>query len=146
MHEKDKHRYDDMLKLPHHISIRRPQMPVADRAAQFSSFAALTSYEAAIEETARLTDARIELDEDEKACLNEKLQMLLEVLDQQPEVKTTYFHPDGQKAGGVYVRAAGRQQRIDETARTLVLTDRSPILNEQIYTIESALFCKMDWM
>ena len=68
--------YKDIINLPHHQSIKRPHMSQYDRAAQFSPFAALTGHDAAVKETARLTDERILLDESRKAILNEKLQMI----------------------------------------------------------------------
>lgn len=128
--------YEDMLHLPHHTSVLRPRMSNLERAAQFSPFAALTGYEAAIAETARQTDTRAELDESEKALLNEKLQILRKHIDRRPAVTITYFRPDERKAGGAYVRAAGTVQRIDETERRLVLADRTTIPIEQIYAIE----------
>ena len=74
MSEHDTRKYDDIIHLPHHVSARHPQMSPLNRAAQFSPFAALTGHGAAIQETARLTDAFIELDEDQKERLDEQLQ------------------------------------------------------------------------
>ena len=68
--------YDDIIGLPHHVSEVHPQMGRIDRAAQFSPFAALTGYSDAIRETGRLTEERVELDEDMKEGLDEKLRML----------------------------------------------------------------------
>ena len=90
----DENKYDDILYLPHPVSARHPQMPLADRAAQFSPFAALTGHEAAIRETARLTKERVELDESRKEILDERLQMIRENLSEKPEVTFTYFQPD----------------------------------------------------
>lgn len=56
------HKYDDIINLPHHVSLRHPQMPSLDRAAQFSPFAALAGHDAAIRETARLAESRLERD------------------------------------------------------------------------------------
>lgn len=82
--DKDPHRYDDMLDLPHHQSSTKPRMSVSNRAAQFSPFAALTGYDAEIRETARLTDEKIELADNEKDRLDEKLRIIAEHLDQHP--------------------------------------------------------------
>ena len=131
------HRYDDLLDLPHHVSGTRPHMSMRDRAAQFSPFAALTGYDAAVRETARLTQPRAELDESSKAMLNEKLQQLQELLEERPEVVITYYVPDERKAGGAYVRAAGQVKKIDGDRRTIVMMDRTEIPLEQIYGIES---------
>ena len=49
----DLHRYDDIIHLPHPVSKKHPQMPILDRAAQFSPFAALSGYEAAIKDMER---------------------------------------------------------------------------------------------
>ena len=89
--------YDDIIDLPHPTSVRHPRMPMADRAAQFSPFAALVGHGAAIRETARLTDRKIELTEEEKAVLDDKLCLLL---DTGGEAVFTYFLPDEKKDGG----------------------------------------------
>ena len=95
--------YNDIIDLPHHISTTRPRMSMLDRAAQFSPFAALTGYDAAIKETGRLTGQRIELTEECRAVLDRKQQVLLENLAEHPEVSVTYFVPDERKSGGAYV-------------------------------------------
>ena len=107
MIEKDEHRYDDIIDLPHHTSKKHPRMPLLDRAAQFAPFAALTGHEAAIKETARLTEEEIELDENRKELLDLRLQQLQECLAEQPMVTVTYFKPDEKKAGGAYVSVTG---------------------------------------
>lgn len=70
--------YDDIISLPHPTSSRHPRMPISDRAAQFSPFAALAGHSAALAETARLTDRQIELSDDDKAVLDQKQRILLE--------------------------------------------------------------------
>ena len=87
-------KYGDILNLPHHQSKVHPQMSIYDRAAQFSPFAALTGHEAAIKETARLTEEQVELDEDKQEELNEKLQTLIAYATEHPTVSVTYFKPD----------------------------------------------------
>lgn len=131
--------YDDIIALPHHVSARHPRMTIAERAAQFSPFAALTGYEAAIHETARLTDRRIELDESEKEILDEKLRDLSERLSDQPEVSITYFRPDGRKMGGAYLIAAGVVKRIDEFKHIIMMKDGRRIPIDEIIEIDSAL-------
>lgn len=99
-------KYDDIINLPHFVSKKYPQMSMRDRAAQFSPFAALTGYDAEIKETTRLTDRRIELDEDVLDKLNERLYILRKVLDDgsvYPEVRITYFEKDLKKDGGKYI-------------------------------------------
>ena len=97
------HDYDDIINLPHHVSTRHPQMSMYDRAAQFSPFAALTGYDDAIQETGRLTEQKIELDEETLEKLDERFQILQEHLGEQPEVRFTYFKPDERKEGGAYL-------------------------------------------
>lgn len=58
--QKDRHRYDDIIGLPHHVSKTRPRMPVQDRAAQFAPFSALTGHKEAVRETARKTEEKAE--------------------------------------------------------------------------------------
>lgn len=127
------HRYDDIIDLPHYTSPIRPRMPLRDRAAQFAPFAALVGHGAAIRETARLTDSKIELAEDEKARLDEQLHMILE---QQPEVSICYFKPDAKKAGGAYVTITGHGKKFDEISKTLILEDGTSIPVENILKIE----------
>ena len=123
MRENDEHRYDDIIDLPHYVSRKHPQMPLLDRAAQFAPFAALTGHEAAIKETARLTEEEIELDENSKELLDLRLQQLQEHLSEQPEVTVTYFCPDEKKAGGAYETVTGAVKKVDAYAGELVFTD-----------------------
>lgn len=132
--------YDDILHLPHPTSKRHPRMPIVDRAAQFSPFAALTGHRAAIEETARVTDRRIELDEDAKEQLDQTLQLLLERIDEQPEITVTWFSPDKKKAGGQYHTATGKLKRIDSREGRLILTDGNQIPLEDLLEIRSESF------
>ena len=132
--------YDDILHLPHPTSKRHPRMPIADRAAQFSPFAALTGHKAAIEETARVTERRIELDEDAKEQLDQTLQLLLERIDEQPEITVTWFSPDKKKAGGQYHTATGKLKRIDTQESRLILTDGTQIPLEDLLEIRIESF------
>ena len=132
--------YEDIINLPHHVSKTRPQMSMLDRAAQFSPFAALTGYDAAIKETGRLTDEKIEMDEDRKTALDMKQTYLIEMLDEQPEISITYFLPDTKKSGGAYVTVTGNLKRFDEYERLLILTDGKKIPMDDIADIDSDLF------
>ena len=132
--------YEDILNLPHHVSKTRPQMSMLDRVAQFSPFAALTGYDDAIKETGRLTDEKIEMDEDRKAALDMKQAYLIEMIDEQPEISITYFLPDTKKSGGAYVTVTGNLKRFDEYERLLILTDGKKIPMDDIADIDSDLF------
>lgn len=134
--EKD-HDYDDIINLPHHVSSKRPQMSMLDRAAQFSPFAALTGYDDAIQETGRLTDEKINLSEEEKEALDRKQQFLLERLDERPALTVIYFVPDEKKSGGAYVTKSGNLKKIDEVERMMTLTDGTKISLDDVYDIES---------
>ena len=111
-----------------------------DRAAQFSPFQALTGYGAAIQETGRLTDRKIELSEDERIVLDMKQQILLDNIRERPDVSITYFIPDERKDGGSYVTVTGNVKKIDDYQRLLILTDRAQIPLDEIVDIESELF------
>lgn len=136
----DTHKYDDIINLPHPVSSRHPQMSLHDRAAQFSPFAALTGYDAAVKETARLTEQRIELDESSKSLLDEKLGIVQEQLDQKPEITITYFKPDPKKAGGSYVEVAGSIKKIDEYERLLVLCSGEKIPIDEVIAVQGEIF------
>lgn len=128
--------YDNIIDLPHHVSATRPQMSMMDRAAQFSPFAALTGYDAAIKETARLTDQKIDLDDYEKEEINDKIQLITEHLGEDFEVVITYFQPDSRKAGGAYVDAVGIVKKIDEYDRVIILQDGKKIPIDDILDID----------
>lgn len=140
MNNANNHYYDDIIDLPHHVSATRSRMSMIDRAAQFSPFAALTGYDAAIKETGRLTDERIELSEESRAALDRKQQLLLDNLADRPEVSVTYFVPDERKSGGAYVTVSGRVKKIDSYQRLIVLTDGTKISLDDILDMESELF------
>lgn len=129
-------RYDDIINLPHHVSATHTPMPVADRAAQFSPFAALTGYEDAIDETARLTQEWVELDENEKERLNEKLQKIRDQLSIHPQVMFTYFEPDQKKQGGAYLTTEGRVKKIEGLRGAFLMEDGKEILIESIVDVE----------
>lgn len=129
------HKYDDILTLPHHVSPSRARMTQADRAAQFSAFAALTGYDAAVKETARLTDRRVELTESAKELLDKKLRLLADNIAASPAAAVTYFRQDERKAGGEYVTAAGTVRKIDPLSHTLTMADGTQILFEDILEI-----------
>lgn len=133
-------KYDDIIGLPHPTSARHPRMPISDRAAIFSPFAALSGHSAALAESARLTDQKIELDEDTKAELDRKQAVLLEHIGEQPEVTVPWFQPDERKDGGAYVTVTGRLKKIDEVGRTLTLLDGTSIPLEDVVGLESSCF------
>lgn len=136
-------KYDDIIHLPRHISTTRPHMAIIDRAAQFSPFAALTGYGAAIKETARLTGERIELDEYVKDALRGRLQIIAERIKEHPEIAITYFQPDEKKDGGTYITAAGIVKKIDEYERVVVMNDRTVIPVHEIISIDGLIFEKV---
>lgn len=133
-------KYGDIIELPHHVSSNHPQMPNSQRAAQFSPFAALTGHDAAIQETARLTDKKITLDEYEQDALNRKLQRLQERLYDasvnKPFLRITYFQPDERKAGGAYSTITGEVKRILEIEQSVLLADGRTIPIGDILEIE----------
>ena len=124
--------YEDIIALPHHVSASHPQMSLADRAAQFSPFAALTGYEDAIDESARLTEEQIELDENAREELDEKLRQIRECGEAHPEITVTYFQKDARKDGGAYVTLTGRVKKIDEYARIISYMDGTVVRIENI--------------
>ena len=137
-------KYNEIMGLPHHVSKTRPQMPMSDRAAQFAPFAALTGYDAAIKETGRLTDERIELDVEALSALDMKYQLLMEALDEAPEVTITYFQPDERKAGGKYVSAVGAVKKIDDFERRITMQDGARIPMDDVLSIDGELFSSLE--
>lgn len=130
------HKYDDIIHLSRPESGKRARMSMIDRGAQFSPFAALVGYDAAIQETARLTGSRIELTEGEKLALNEQVLAISEIIHTQPEIRITHFKEDLRKEGGEYVTEVARIRKIDPYGRGMILTDGRLILFEDIIALE----------
>ena len=137
-------KYREIIGLPHYVSKTRPQMPMSDRAAQFAPFAALTGYDSAIKETGRLTDERIELDEEALTTLDMKYQLLMDALDDEPEVTITYFQPDERKTGGKYVSATGAVKKVDDFERRIIMQDGLRILMDDVLSIDGELFTSLE--
>ena len=116
-------RYDDIINLPHHVSPTRKRMSMHDRAAQFAPFAALVGYDDAVAETARLTEARPELDAQEQWAINDRLAYIADHIHEQPEVRIKYFVPDEHKSGGAIVEVSGKVKKISATDGTIVMAD-----------------------
>ncbi len=135
-------KYEDLLFLPHPVSENHPRMSLADRAAQFSPFAALTGYGVAIQETGRLTDGWPELDEDQRVRLDEQFSVIQAYLQvqKQPQVTVRYFQPDERKEGGAYRTLSGAVKRIDRQERRLVFADGASIPVDEIMEIGGELF------
>lgn len=129
-------KYDEIIHLPRPVSQRHARMTIQDRAAQFAPFAALTGYDDVIEESGRLTDRRIDLDEEEIARLNEALNRIQERIMERPQVRLTCFQADSRKAGGAYRTVTARVKRLNEHEKSLILEDGSMIPLEQIFDIE----------
>ena len=133
-------KYDDILHLPHPTSAKHPRMPISERAAIFSPFAALTGHAGAIAETARLTERKMELDEDTKAELDRRQAVLLEHIKEQPEITVTWFQPDERKDGGTYLTVTGQLKKLDTIQRVLILTDGTEISLDDVVGIGSDYF------
>ena len=137
-------KYDDIIDLPHHVSEKRAPMPMVNRAAQFSPFAALTGYDAAIKETGRLTEGWIDLDESSVAALNEKLLLIRQALASGPEITVVYFRPDERKSGGAYISVTGVVKKLDSVDQSLLMEDGTLIFFENIYALTGELFRNLE--
>lgn len=140
----EKFPYEDIIDLPPHISKKYPQPTMMERAARFAPFAAITGYEEMVLEEARVTEDWVELDEETKLVLNEKLQIIMDFLHEEPIITFTFFEPDKKKSGGAYVSLTGTVKKIDEYEKCVILTDGTKILIERIFEIESDLFGILD--
>lgn len=132
-------RYAEIIDLPHYQSAKRPHMSNYDRAAQFSPFAALTGYEAAVAEAGRLTDSKIELSEEQMQAIDQRLQFITAHIEEQPEVEITYFQADGYKKGGRYISTRGKVYRIDTIRSRIILADMQEIPIWDILQIKGKL-------
>ena len=131
--------YDDIINLPHHQSEKRPHMSLYDRAAQFAPFSALTGHDDAIKETARLTDRKMELDDYDKMLLDNKMTFILNHINEQPEITVTYFIPDTNKEGGMYLDFTGNIKKFDSVQRKICFTDKMEIFIDDIIEIRSEI-------
>lgn len=129
-------KYDDIINLPRPESGKHPRMSLHDRAAQFSPFAALTGHSAAIDETARLTDRKLSLNEERQAELNRMWQYLMEKVKERPRLKITYFVKDEKKDGGLYRTVSDRLKKLDPYKGILVMEEGLSICYSDIYEME----------
>lgn len=130
--------YDDIINLPHPVSEKYPQLSKAQRAAQFNPFAALTGYDAAVDETSRLTDEERFLDEESVNSINSILFDLKMKLKEKPEATICYFEPDDRKPGGAYRTVTGTVEKIDEYSGTIQI-DKKVIDLTRIMTMEAQM-------
>lgn len=137
-------KYDDILRLPHHVSASRKPMAITARAAQFAPFAALSGYDAEVQEAGRLTDRPIEPDEYEKEALNARLRLLARHLREEWVVSLVFFQPDERKAGGAYVTRTGTVKKLYETERLLTLTDGTVIPLDDLIALDGEEFAAYD--
>lgn len=140
MNLKYEHNYDDIINLEHHVSKKHPPMSLYARSAQFAPFAALTGYEDAVRETARETSEQIDIDDEIKAILDGKIQILSEQIKKKPEVSITYFIHDLKKEGGAYITVEGIIKKIDTYNQNIVLVDRTEIQINDIIDITGKIF------
>ena len=128
-------KYDDIINLPHHVSAKHPQMSIHDRAAQFSSFAALSGFEDSIAETGRIVDQKIELDDDAKELINREINDIEVSIAEEPKIKVVYFCKDKRKDGGTYLSYEGVPRRIDRVYKQIIFKSRKVIGIEDILEI-----------
>jgi hypothetical protein len=127
--------YDDIINLSRPQYHDLPPMSIHDRAAQFSPFAALVGYDAAVEETARLTDSRREMEEDEINELNRQLSELNKRLSERPRIRVTYFIRDRKKEGGRYASKVGNARTIDQAENRIIFTDGESVPVKDMYSV-----------
>ena len=132
--------YDDIIHFPRHVSKRHPQMSLYNRAAQFAPFSALTGYGDAIAETARQTNPKIEMMEDNRQLMDRKLSILTTCLEEEPTITITYFQPDGRKDGGQYLAITGVVKAIRTNERIIMMKDRTKISIDTIVGLEGEVF------
>ena len=127
----------DIINLPHHTSKVHPRMSIQDRAAQFSPFAALTGHQEAIDETARIVDVKLELDEYQLLEINNQLSHIKEHIKSSPKVIMTYFKKDNRKSGGTYLKISDIVKKIDDYERYVLFENGIKVKFMDIYQIES---------
>lgn len=129
-------KYDDIINLLHYEPKYHPRMSKYKRSAQFAPFAALVGYDEQVQECSRLTDKRLEIDDELKEKINNKLNKINELIKNSPEVEITYFIPDEKKDGGKYITVIGNVKRIDYINRFIKLTDNKKIILDDVIDIK----------
>lgn len=135
--------YEDIIDVPHHVSKKYSAPTMMERAARFHPFAAITGYEEMVLEAARITESRIDLDEEALTVINKKLNMLRESLDQEPMITVMYFEPDKKKCGGAYVSVTDIVMQIDEYKQIVIMGENKKISIKDIYSIEGDIFSNL---
>lgn len=130
--------YSDIINLSRPVS-KRPRMSLEQRSAQFAPFAALTGYEGQVKETARLTNKKIEINEELKEILNKKIQLIQKKIKEQPQIEITYFIPDSKKDGGKYETVTNSVKKIDTYKGEIILIDGTTIAIDEIIDINSVM-------
>lgn len=131
--------YSDIINLSRPVS-KRPRMSLEQRSAQFAPFAALTGYEGQVKETARLTNKKIEINEELKEILNKKIQLIQKKIKEQPQIEITYFIPDSKKDGGKYETVTNSVKKIDTYKGEIILIDGTTIAIDEIININSEIY------
>ena len=129
-------KYDDIINLPHYEPKYHPRMSKYKRSAQFAPFAALVGYDEQVKECSRLTDERLEIDDELKEKINYKLNKINELIKNNPVVEITYFIPDVKKDGGKYITEKGNAKRIDYINRFIKFTDNKKIILDDVIDIK----------
>lgn len=138
--------YGDIIDHEHHTPSKRPHMSRLSRAAQFSPFSALTGYDSLVAESARLTDMRKELTDDEMETLNAKFSLLQKNLIDRPTVNILHFVEDTKKAGGAFHETKGVISKIREQERVLIMESGEEIPIDDIVDLNCSLFFCLDFM
>ena len=137
---KNEHKYDAIIDMEYPFPTHRKRMSMVNRGAQFAPFAALTGYDSAVVETARLTDKRIDLSNEQIDKINQHLNIIQDLLPDCPKVFITYFVPDEKKEGGKYITEECDIRRIDEYEHKVILKDKRKIIINDIIEITGNLF------
>ena len=137
-------KYLDIINMPHYVSKKHPQMSRYERAAQFAPFAALTGYEDIIKEEGRLTDNRIEINEEAKHILDMKMNVLMNSINNIPLVSITYFVPDERKSGGEYVTVDEKVKKIDVLKQHIITEEGTVVPVEEIVDMQGEIFKNME--
>lgn len=132
--------YEDIIDLPHHRSSKRIPMPVSERAAQFSAFAALSGHGEAVKEAGRITSDRIELDESSREVLDGKLNILVQHIADRPVISIMYFVADAYKAGGEYKEITGPVKRVDMYEKVIIMENETVVAMQDIINMDGDIF------
>ncbi len=132
--------YDSILHKRRPVDTKHVSMSLHNRAAQFAPFDALTGFGGRIHEASRIVGQRIELTDEVRSVINDRLCQIERHIKENPMVTVTYFVPDCTKYGGSYETITAPAEKILPYDERLILSEDVSIAFDDILKLDGPLF------